>query len=338
MISPISIRYQELSQRCEYNTNFSFCTQKNNDKKNKVTCLFCINLLYLRHSKITKEGRHFMYKRIPLGYIKLDIGTIEIHVMHDFFLNYTFEKKKNWRILRLVINIFLEELSRQRTDLSVQLVKGDILVKTQYKYYLDATNTAKSQDFRLESIDDNILFYCEFQNRARTRPPVKLRAIDYQTLSVKQGEGKATRQIWLLAEDVEELLGGSSFASFVIKDEISGRAYPIDTSLTFVSLTKLSEGKGTASELASFLLGTGKKIKCNKVRRISDAFRKSFREFCKDKGVRTRMSVAEKYRDEGIEQGIEQGIALGVNKVAELIKAGYTIEDALKIASGESSE
>ena len=281
-----------------------------------------------------------MHKRIPLGFIRLDAGTVQIHAMHDFFLNHMFEKEGNWGILRLMVNIFLEEAKRQQPGLRVRLVKGEILVNTQYKYYLDTTNKAKTQDFRLEPLHGNTVFYCEFQNKARLDTPIKLRAADYQMLGIKQSKGKATRQIWFLAEDVEELLGGSSFASFVTRDEISGRAYPLDTSLMFISLTKLSEGNGTASELASFLLGTGKKIRCDKVKRISDAFKKNLKIFCKDKGVRTRMSVAEKYREEGREEGKEEGreegIALGAVRVAELVNAGYTLDDAVKIVTGKN--
>ena len=133
------------------------------------------------------------------------------------------------------------------------------------------------------------------------------------------------------------------------RDENSGREYPLDTSLTFVSLTKLTEGNGTASELASFLLGDGKKIRCNKVKRIANAFIRCLKAFCMDKGVRTRMSLMEKYKDEGIAEGIalgieqgreegkELGIALGANRVAELVNAGYTIDEALKIATGQTN-
>ena len=275
-----------------------------------------------------------MHKRVPLGHIKLDIGTRPIHAMHDFFLNYTFENELNWGILRLIVNIFLKELARKHLNLQVKLAKGDVFVETQFKYYMDSTNTAKSQDFRLEPVDGNAIFYCEFQNRATTNPPIKLRAIDYQTLGIKHGRCKPTRQIWLLAEDVDELLCRSGFACFVTKDEISGSAYPLDTSLIFVSLTKLSEGRNEASELASFLLGKGKKIRSTRVKRISAVFKRSLKLFCKDKGVRTRMSVAEKYWEEGR----EVGIAEGVKRVAELISSGYAIEEALKIASGEESE
>ena len=279
-----------------------------------------------------------MDKRIPLGHIKLDVGTKPIHAMHDFFLNYTFNKKENWGLLRLMVNIFLQELARQQPGVNVRLIKGDVSVETQYKYYLNILSTPKSQDFRIKPVYGSALYYCEFQNRANPKTPIKLQAADYQAQSIKHAKDKATRQIWFLAEDVGELLGGENFASFVTKDEISGRPYPLDTSLTFVSLTQLSRGNGTASQLASFLLGSGKKIRCSKVKRIANAFRRSVKLFCKDKGVRTRMSVAEKYREEGWEEGIEEGISIGVKRVAELVNAGYSVDDAIKIASGGKSD
>ena len=47
-----------------------------------------------------------------------------------------------------------------------------------------------------------------------------------------------------------------------------------------------------------------------------------------------RMSVAEKYLEEGIEIGIDKGIS----RVAELITAGYSLEEAVEIAKGKRDE
>ena len=287
-----------------------------------------------------------MHKRTPLGCIVLDAGRQPIHAMHDFFLNYTFKRKENWEVLRLILNIFLEEYAHRHPDSAIRLVEGEIEVETQYKYYLDLSNPAKSQDFRLTLVHGGTVYFIEFQNRAATDPPIIIRAPDYQVQGMKHCKGKATVQIWILAEDVNELLGGNSFANYVSADTVSGRPYPVGSGLAFISLTRLSESAGVAGELASFLLGKGKRIRSEEVRRIEAAFKKSLRAFCKNKEVRTRMSVAEKYRlegmlegrEEGREEGRVEGIALGAARVAELVSAGYTPEDALRIVCGERTE
>ena len=50
------------------------------------------------------------------------------------------------------------------------------------------------------------------------------------------------------------------------------------------------------------------------------------------------MSIAEKYRLEGILEGREEGIALGAARVVELVNAGYSPEDALRVVCGERAE
>ena len=280
-----------------------------------------------------------MHKRTPLGHIELDAGRQPVHAMHDFFLNYMFNKEANWEVLRLILNIFLGEYARRHPGSAIPLIEGEIEVETQYRYYLDLGNPAKSQDFRISLVHGGTVYFVEFQNRASTDPPVVIRAPDYQVQGMKHCRGKTTVQVWLLAEDVGGLYGGGGFANYVSTDAVSGRPYPVSSSLAFVSLTALSGSGGVAGELASFLLGEGKRIKSDEVRRIKAAFMKSLRAFCKNKEVRTRMSVAEKYRLEGRlegrEEGREEGIAMGAVRVAELVSAGYTPEDALRVVCGE---
>ena len=38
-----------------------------------------------------------MEKRIPLGFIELEGSRKPIYALYDFFLNFTFEKKENWK-------------------------------------------------------------------------------------------------------------------------------------------------------------------------------------------------------------------------------------------------
>ena len=142
-----------------------------------------------------------MNRRIPLGHIELDAGKQPVHAMHDFFLNYTFSKKANWEVLRLMLNIFLGEYARLHPGSAIRPIEGEIEVETQYKYYLDIGNPAKSQDFRIDAVQCGTVYFGEFQNRASTVPPVKLRAPDYQVQGMKHCGGKPTVQVWLLAED-----------------------------------------------------------------------------------------------------------------------------------------
>ena len=52
-------------------------------------------------------------------------------------------------------------------------------------------------------------------------------------------------------------------------------------------MKKLSNEKTVAGELASFLLGKTRGISSGRAKRISDALKKSCREFSKDKGERS---------------------------------------------------
>ena len=114
----------------------------------------------------------------------------------------------------------------------------------------------------------------------------------------------------------------------------------------FISLKRLSRESTVAGELASFLLGKTSEIKNEKVKQIADTLTKSCDEFCIDKGVKKSMSVAEELRmegrlegiEEGIQQGIQQGVQQGVTMLAELIKAGLSLEEALEKVNGNTEQ
>ena len=74
-----------------------------------------------------------------------------------------------------------------------------------------------------------------------------------------------------------------------------------------------------------FLLGRLLTPQSEAVKRIAQAFNTSFEVFREDKEVKNAMTIAEKYRNEGWVDGEEAG----VNKIAELIKSGLSVDEAL---------
>ena len=137
---------------------------------------------------------------------------------------------------------------------------------------------------------------------------------------------------------MKKLLPGGAFSNYIPKNEVSGETYPVASGIMFISLTQLSKEETVAGELASFLLGKINDAKSDKVKRIADTLTKSCEEFCKDKGVKDSMSVREKWmseaRIEGMEEGLQQGIQQGIAKLAELIKSGLSLEEALEKVNG----
>ena len=186
--------------------------------------------------------------------------------------------------------------------------------------------------------------YIEMQNRASTTKPIEIRAVEYSVLGISQNLGYISNQIWLLAEEVDKLFHDKTFANYLLKEESSGIAYPNTSCILFVNLMKLSNEKTDAGELASFLLGKTSGVNTGKAKQISDALIKSCDEFSKNKGVKKRMTVKEKWQDEaklegrleGRLEGIQEGIQQATAKLTELINAGLSVEDALKEVSNVS--
>ena len=286
-----------------------------------------------------------MQKRFPLGFISIKGGRKPIYAFNDFFLNYTFHKKENWRTLRQIINILLEAYALEVTDTVLQPIADKIIVTTQFKHYMKDLNAPKRQDFEIKEVAVKKYTYVEMQGRARSKKPIEDRAVEYSVLGIGQNPGFISNQIWLLAENVEHLLHGGTFANYLLKEESSGVVYPNTSCIMFVNLQRLSCEGTAAGELASFLLGKTKTIKSGKIKKISNVFMKSCDEFCNDKGVKKRMSVKEKWQEEawfdgeehGIQQGLQQGIQQGANKLAELIKTGLSVDEALKLVNGNTT-
>ena len=283
-----------------------------------------------------------MQKRLPLGFIELRGERKPVYAFNDFFLNYTFDKKENWNTLRQIINILLEAYAAECPCTAFGPITDRIVVTTQFKHYMKYLNAPKKQDFELREVNLKKFTYVEIQGKARTKKPIENRAIEYSVLGINQNPGQISNQIWLLAEDVPHLLHGRVFANYLLREESNGEVYPNTSCIMFVNLKRLSDETTAAGELASFLLGRTNTIIAGKAKRISDVLKKSCKDFCKDKGVKKRMSIKEKWQEEawfdgeesGKQQGLQQGLQQGATRLAELIKNGMSVDDALNEVTG----
>lgn len=277
-----------------------------------------------------------MAAKTPLGFIELDNGSKEVHVMDDLLLNFTFDKVENWEEFRLMMNILLDEYRKETPATVVTLIEGKIHIETQYKFYINTQNTTRNQDFKLDETESNRLKYIEFQNRAKTKTPLELRAVEYFVLGVGQNPGKIANQIWVLASDVDAVLQEGTFMNYILKDESTNKMYPDTSGIMFISLTKLSKKKSLAGELALFLLGKLSAPESEEVKRIASTFNASFAAFKDDKEVKNAMTIAEKHRnegwvdgkEEGLAEGLAEGFAEGTSKMLDLIKSGLSPDEA----------
>ena len=221
-------------------------------------------------------------------------------------------------------------------------IRDKIIVTTQFKNNMKNRHKPKEQDFEIKEVHLKKFTYIEMQNRASIAKPIEIRAIEYSVLGISQNIGHISNQVWLLAEDLDKLLHGRTFANYLLKEESSQIAYPNTSCILFVNLKKLSNEQTVAGELASFLLGKTRGISSGRAKRISDVLKKSCREFGRDKGVKRSMSIKQKWQEEarmegkeeglrqGVQQGMQQGIQQGAAKIVELIKSGLSPEEALK--------
>ena len=163
---------------------------------------------------------------------------------------------------------------------------------------------------------------------------VEDRAIEYFVLSIGKNPGKAVTQIWLLASDAESVLQEETFMNYILKDEATNKVFPNSSSIMFISLTKLSQQKNLAGELALFLLGKLTAPQSEEVKRIAQTFNTSFELFKDDKEVKNAMTIAEKHRNEGWvdgkEEGLDEGVSAGTSKMLELIKSGLSPDEAFR--------
>jgi len=249
------------------------------------------------------------YERTPLGYIELDSGTIPVYIMNDLFLTHFFENKENWEILRDIANILIDAYIEVVPHTTAKLITGAIAVETQYKYLVGAKNKTKAQDIKISEVVD--LTFVEFQNSANTTPPIEVRATTYFGLAIGHSKGGAANQIWLLAEDVDTVLDGRLFARYVLKDELTGKPHPGSSGIMYISLSKLSQEKSLAGELAAYLLGKITKPENAELAGIVRSFDKGFDVFREDKEVVKSMSLEARAIQRGWFEGKAEGIAEG---------------------------
>ena len=274
----------------------------------------------------------------PLGYIHLETGIKPIMAMNDIFLNYHFDKKEHWEDLRSIINIFIADYIAKNLDTVATPVVGEIEVETQYKYFLNPDKITRNQDFKVTGED---ITFIEFQNKAHTTPPIKIRATQYFGLGIGHSEGKLSNQIWLLAEDVQEILHGQMYANYIFTDEASKAIFPQTSGMMFVSLQKvaLQETNTTASELAAFLLGildNHEAIENDEVKHIAKMFKTTFGVFREDKEAKSMMTMAERWQRDAKFEGFLEGEAKGktealIEAAFKIIKSGTPFQEAVQI-------
>ena len=276
-------------------------------------------------------------KAIPLGYIQLETGLKPIAVMNDIFLNWHFEKPEKWEDLRLLVNIFVNDYIARCDNTVAKPISGAIEVHTQYKFFIDAKNKTRNQDFKIIGTE---LTFVEFQSKANTSPPIEVRATEYFGLGIGHSGGKISNQIWLLAEDVDNVLHGKPYTNYVLIDEITNTIYPKPSGIMFVSLSKLAEEDSSAGELAAFLIGKAIDVEAIKDFNVKNLVKKvkiSFGDFKEDKEAMSAMTIQEYWQNDARFEGFEEGILLSAVK---LIKKGMDIQDvvnALELTSEQES-
>ena len=270
---------------------------------------------------------------VPLGYVSLSDGEKAIYPMNDIFLNYTFENMEYWESLREATNIFIERFKQYQPSTDVNPVEGVIHVRTQFQHLLGNDNTTRNQDLRIIEATEGST-YLEFQNRAKPDIPVEVRSVEYFGLGIGHGGGKLANQIWLLASDVKVVLHSEIFTRYILKDEVTGNKHPANSGIMYVSLSKLSKEDSVAGELASFLLGKTSEPKYEDVKKIADAFKKSFKSFKIDKDVAKMLSLAERYRHDGL----VEGKAALADEARELYEKGLDPQEILRMIMSQGSQ
>jgi len=279
----------------------------------------------------------------PLGYITLLNNTKKaIYPLDDFFINYVFYKKENWNHLRDLINIFLHTYAEKygRQD-GFHLVSENVVVETQYEHYLKGSSMPPTQDIKVDEEGSDSQTYIEFQNRAFSKPPIEVRASNYSGLAInKANDNTKVSQIWLLAENYENVLCGQAISNFRMKEENTGEYYPRDINIMFISLPRLAEEDSLCGKLSKLLMGTIVEDELSgELMPIAKMFKREFEVFKENEGMVQSMTVLE----ERYEEGIAIGSALANQRYEEGIAVGEAIGSALAdqryeegIATGEA--
>jgi len=294
----------------------------------------------------------------PLGYIELPTGKKSIFPMNDVFTNYTFENPKNWKVLRDIANIYTEFYISFFPKTTMQLITKRFMVKTQYKHFLEEERKTRNQDLRIiEFIDDakieyealdekyfkHALFHALTYIELQISPyGIPVRSTGYFGLAIGYSRGKPVNQIWLLANDVEDVLHGETFARFQLIDEKDGTLHPCNSGILYVSLQKLSEQKDTrVGQLSALLLGKITEPEDEVVKQIAVALTESFETFKQEKDVVNVLTLLERGKAEGLAEGEAMGEAKGIAKgkaegidntlrIAKALMRGCAPEDVAK--------
>jgi hypothetical protein len=252
-------------------------------------------------------------KKQPLGYIKLLNNTEKaVYPMDDFFINFAFHKKENWGHLREMLNIFFNsyQVKYQRQD-GFHFIGEKITVETQYEHYIRMNTKQPAQDARIQEQQGGQTFV-EFQNKATTRPPISIRASNYFGLAINKAEGGAeVSQVWLLAENDDQVLLGQVISNFRMIEDNTGGYYPREMNIMFVSLPRLAEELGLGGELAQMMLGKPVSTMSSKVRGIWEMFQREYDHFKENEEVVKSMTILEERYTEGRFEGETEGIAKG---------------------------
>lgn len=252
----------------------------------------------------------------PLGYIKLPNKDMAIFPMNDVFLNFTFQNIEYWETLRTAVNLLIEAFKREVPETRLYPIEGGIEVRTQFKQLVapeDDGVTTRDQDIRMTENEISTT-YVEFQNKSNPTVPIRTRSVEYFGLGIGHGKGKVANQIWVLAEDVKELLHAKTFTRYILKDEVTGKDHPENSGIMYVSLTKLAKENTPVGELASFLLGINKDVQNEVVKKIAKAFNSSFMDFKQSKDVVKVLTLRERVRDEVWNDAVAEGEAIGITK------------------------
>lgn len=265
--------------------------------------------------------------RIPLGHIQLENGAVPVYPMSNLLMNFVFDDRRNWEILRLMMNILLGAYIRRTAGTVVRLIEDEIVVRTQFAYHMKNLHSPKVQDVQIEEV--NLQKYTYIEVQAKTGKAIGGRPGEYSLMSIRQNPGKISNQIWLLGEDSGELLPDGAFSNYVLTDEATGFVHPVSSSVMYIGLPRLSKETGTPEgELAAFLLGKISKSKNSAVSRIIDAFKRSCAKFCARKGVKKMYSRMELWQMEIEDEIMAEGVAKGsdgiVAKIEELINSGLS--------------
>jgi hypothetical protein len=274
---------------------------------------------------------------VPLGYIMLPGGPYPVFPMNDLFSNYMYEDESRWEALRTIINEMIAYYNTLVPHTHLKPILGKIKVRTQYKQLVKKESTPTSQDIEITDEEGNV-WYIEFQIAAYPSDSISTRSTRYFGVGISRDKKSPAEQIWLLAEDIPSLTHGQAVMRYVLKNEIGEQVHPNQVGILYVSLSKLSEQDTPAGEMAATLLGKIQTPTGEPAKQVAESLKSTFNQFKYDKEAVEMMTLVERRLEvnkeqwlaEGEAKGEARGEARGINKLAELIKKGLSVDEALQ--------